>query len=173
MKKIIWTYGLISGGIFALMMVTTAIFQSSINFDSAEIFGFTTMIAAFVMVYFGIRSYRDQVLKGAIGFGRAFQVGLLITLISCACYVISWVVVYYQFMPDFGDRYVAHLLEKAVAAGKSQAEVAQLTTDLSAFAERYKNPLINAAYTFAEVFPIGLLAVLISAGLLSRRKKSQ
>jgi len=36
------------------------------------------------MVFFGIRSYRDNVGGGTITFGKAFTVGILITLLSCA-----------------------------------------------------------------------------------------
>jgi len=35
----------------------------------------------------------------------------------------------------------------------------------------YKNPLYNAALTFMEPLPVGLLVALISATVLSRRKK--
>ena len=49
--------------------------------------GYTGMVLAFLMVYFGVRSYRDNVAGGQIGFGRAFVVGLAITFVASACYV--------------------------------------------------------------------------------------
>jgi hypothetical protein len=36
----------------------------------------------------------------------------------------------------------------------------------------YRNPAINAAMTLAEPLPVGLIIALVSAGVLSRRKKS-
>ena len=39
------------------------------------------------------------------------------------------------------------------------------------YTEMYKNPAINAAMTFVEPMPVGLIIALVSAGLLSRRKK--
>jgi hypothetical protein len=36
--------------------------------------------------------------------------------------------------------------------------------------EDYRNPAIRVAYTSLEVFPVGLVVVLISAGVLSRRR---
>ncbi|MBL0171339.1 MAG: DUF4199 domain-containing protein [Gemmatimonadaceae bacterium] len=171
MKKTVWTYGLIAGGIFAVLMLTTAVFQDRIGFEAGEILGFTTMIAAFLMVFFGIRSYRDQVLDGTIAFGRAFKVGLLITLIACVCYVATWEVVYYNFMPDFAEKYAAQVVDKAKASGKSDAEIAEQTRKMETFKEQYKNPLVNISYTFVEVFPVGLVVVLVSAGILSRRKR--
>ena len=38
-------------------------------------------------------------------FGTAFGVGLLITLISCVFYVVTWEVIYFNFMPDFMDKW--------------------------------------------------------------------
>jgi DNA-binding CsgD family transcriptional regulator len=51
-------------------------------------------LIAFVFVYFGIRSYRDNVLGGRSTFAKGFQAGILITLISCVCYVGAWLVTY-------------------------------------------------------------------------------
>ena len=44
-------------------------------------------LMAFLMVYFGVKSYRDNVAGGRVTFGRALQVGLLITVLASACYV--------------------------------------------------------------------------------------
>jgi hypothetical protein len=41
------------------------------------------------------------------------------------------------------------------------------------FAELYRNPAINAAITFVEPLPVALIVALVSAGVLSRRKKSE
>ncbi len=37
-----------------------------------------------------------------------------ITLVASAVYVVSWEIVYYNFIPDFGDKYAAHMLEANV-----------------------------------------------------------
>src|SRR5215471_13953869 len=109
MKKIVLTFGLISGGIMALMMVGTMLSIRNIGFDKAEIVGYTGMVLAFLLVFFGIRSYRENVGGGTISFGRALAVGILIVLISTVCYVIAWEIVYFNFMHDFVDKYAAHM----------------------------------------------------------------
>ena len=108
MKRIVWTFGLIAGGIMAAMMALTMPFMEQIG-DKGEIVGYSSMILAFLMVYFGIRSYRDNVMAGQIGFGRAFKVGILITLIASACYVLSWEVISHTWMPDFVEKYTARI----------------------------------------------------------------
>jgi hypothetical protein len=38
------------------------------------------------------------------------------------------------------------------------------------FKQVYDQPLVNAAYTFIEPFPVGLVIALVSAGILRRRR---
>ena len=168
MKKIALTFGLLSGTAAAVMMAATTPFMERIGFDRMLVVGYTSIVISMLFVYFGIRSYRDNVLGGTISFGRGFQAGLLITLISCACYVAAWLVIYYAFMPDFGDKYAAYLVENLRARGGSQAEVDAVIQQAETFKEIFRNPFLNAAVTFTEPFPVGLLVTVISAAVLKR-----
>jgi Protein of unknown function (DUF4199) len=172
MKRIVLKSGLISGAILAVLFSVsmTLCLNGVINFDNAEVIGYTSMVLAFLMVFFGIRSYRDSIAGGTITFGRAFKVGILITLVACAVYVIGWEITYWGFIPDFDERYVAYMLEKLRAGGASDAEIAKKTADMAKFRELYANPLFNAAITFLEIFPVGLVVTLVSAALLRRRE---
>ena len=171
MKKTILTFGLISGAVSSLMMGCTLPFADKIGFDRAVIVGYTTIVLSFLLVYFGVRSYRDNVGHGQLTFTKAFAVGISITLISCIFYVATWEILYINFMPDFMDKYSAHILEKLKASGASAAAIQAQVQQLSKYKEMYANPLINALMTFVEPFPIGLLITLISAAVL--RKKAQ
>jgi hypothetical protein len=64
MRRIVLTYGLIAGGILSAMLLLTLPFQDEIGFDRGVILGYTTMVLAFLMVYFGVRSYRDGLAGG-------------------------------------------------------------------------------------------------------------
>ena len=90
MKKTVWTFGLISGAILSVMMLVTIPFESSIGYDRAEVIGYTTMVLAFLLIFFGIRSYRDNVGGGSVSFARAVAVGLLITAVASMCYTATW-----------------------------------------------------------------------------------
>ena len=63
------------------------------------------------------------------------------------------------------------MIDQVKASGASPAEVAAETERLKSFAEMYKNPLYNAAFTFLEPFPVGLVITLISALVLRRKRK--
>jgi hypothetical protein len=169
MKKTVLTFGLISGAIMAVMMFATLPFMDKIGFDKGAIIGYTTMILAFMLVFFGIRSYRENVSDGHITFGRAFAVGILITVVACVCYVIAWEILYFNFMPDFLDKYSSYVIEKARAAGASQQAIDTQVQQMKSFKAMYDNPLINAAITFIEPFPVGLIVTLISAAILRKK----
>jgi len=171
MKKIVLTFGLISGvflaGLTALMIPMCM--NATLDFDKSEIIGYSAMVLAFLMVFFGIRSYRDNIGGGVITFGKAFQVGILITLVTCAIYVISWEIVYFNFVPDFTDKYATHSIERLRRGGASDAEIVKATQEMADFKKMYANPLFNVGMTFLEVFPVGLIMTLVSAAILRRK----
>lgn len=172
MRKIVLTFGLIAGAILSVMMLLTIPFMEEINFDKGAIIGYTTMVLAFLMVYFGVRSYRDNVAGGSVSFGRAFTVGLLIVVIASACYVATWQFIYYRITPDFTEKYSAYALEKARKGGASEAELAAKAEEMARFSELYKNPLVNIGFTFLEPLPVGLVFTLVTAGVLSRKRRA-
>ena len=171
MKKTVWTFGLISGALASAMMAVTIPFQDETGFDHSLIVGYATIVLSFLLIYFGVRSYRDNVGKGTVGFRRALAVGTLIGVVASVCYVATWEVMYFKFMPDFLTKYGAHELEKARAGGASEATLAQKKVELDKFERMYQNPAINAAFTILEPLPVALVIAVVSAGVLSRKKR--
>src|SRR5436190_4341129 len=171
MKKTILTFGLISGAIMAALMLATIPFEHKIGFNKGLIVGYTTMVISFLLVFFGVRSYRENVGGGYISFGRAFTVGILIALITCACYVITWEFVYFFIMPDFWDKYSAFMVENLKASGASAQAIEAKVQEMKNFKVLYDNPLINSAMTFIEPFPVGLVFTLISALILRKKPR--
>ena len=171
MKKTVWKFGLMSGALVSALMAATLPFQDEKGFDHSLVLGYATMVLSFLLIYFGVRSYRDNVGGGTVRFGRALAVGSLIGVIASVCYVASWEVMYFKFMPDFLTKYGAHELEKARAGGASEATLAQKKVELDKFEKMYQNPAINAAFTILEPLPVALVVALVSAGVLSRRKR--
>jgi hypothetical protein len=172
MKKTVLTFGLISGVMISVLMGGAMLFAnkfSSGHSMNQMLIGYTMMVASFLLIYFGVRSYRDDALDGQISFGRAFSCGILIALITCVCYVIMWEILYFNFMPHVMDSYWATAIHKAQTSGLDPAAIAAQVAAIQRQAQQYQNPLINAVYTFMEPFPVGLLITLISAALLRRK----
>jgi hypothetical protein len=172
MKKTVLTFGLIAGAILSVMMAVTIPFHESIGFERAQVIGYTSMVLAFLLIFFGVRSYRDNVAGGTVRFGRALGVGMLIAVVASLCYVVTWQVIYYRFAPDFLTKMQAHMLEKARIDGESAEALAKRKAEMDKFAELYRNPAINAAVTFVEPLPVALIVSLVSAGVLSRRRRA-
>jgi len=59
MKKIVLTFGVISGLISAGLMLANVSFVYRIGFDKGLYIGYTIIVLSFLMVFFGIRSYRE------------------------------------------------------------------------------------------------------------------
>jgi hypothetical protein len=173
MKRIGLTFGLIAGAILSAMMLITFSFMDDIGFDKGEVIGYTTMVLAFLMVFFGVKSYRDNVAGGTIAFGRAFAVGLFITVVASVCYVATWQLVYYKLAPDFADKYAAYEVAKTKKSGATEAQVAAQVKEMEELKEMYKNPLVNIGLTFLEPLPVGLVFTLVTAWVLSRKRRPQ
>lgn len=172
MKKIVITYGLIAGVILGAMFFVTAPLydQGIVNFDNGMIIGYTTMVVALSLVFFGVKSYRDNQGNGAITFGKGFQVGILITLLASFCYALSWEVAYNTVSKGYSEKFTTHYIEKVKAEGKPEAEVNAAIKEMEELKAIYENPFIRFAMTLMEILPVGLIITLISAALLRKNE---
>lgn len=171
MRKVVITFGLIAGAVVTVLMLGfISVWHETKNFAMGEIVGYVSLVIALSAVFFGIKSYRDNYAGGKISFGKGFLIGLYITLVASAIYIIGWDVYYRTAMPDFMEQYSAYVLEKAKERGASEEALMQQKAELEAMGEMYKNPFVRAAWTFLEIFPVGLLITLISAALLRKRE---
>ena len=169
MKKIVLTFGLISGLMISVLMDSSLLLADKIGSGHSMVLGYTMMVASFLLIYFGIRSYRDNTLAGQISFGRAFSCGILIALITCVCYVGTWEILYFNFMPHFMDSYWSAQIHKIQSAGLAPATTAAQVAAIQHSQQLYQNPFVNMAYTFMEPLPVGLIITLISAAVLRRK----
>lgn len=171
MKKIIVTYGLISGVVAAVLMFAMALYvgKEPERFKSGEVFGYAGIILSMVFVFLGVRAYREQMADGQISFGKGFQIGILISVISCLCYVLAWMIVSETLMPDFMEQFARQTLEQMKKDGATEAAIAAKAAKMQQFVAQYKNPLFKMAITFMEPFWVGLLVSLLSAAILRRK----
>lgn len=171
MKRTVLTFGAASGAVSSVLMLATVPLLNRIGFDRGAVIGYTAIVASFLPVFFGIRSYREQT-GGTLTFARGFAIGILITLISSACYVATWELIYFKLHPGFMDEWTNYAVERARATGAAPAAIERTRTQMADFKAMYDKPLVNAAMTFVEPFPIGLAVTLVSAGLLRRARRT-
>ena len=174
MKRTVLTFGLISGAISAGLMMAFVPFVERIGFETSTILGYTAIVLSFLMVFFGIRSYRENFGGGYITFGRAFTVGILIAFISSVIYVAMWEVAFQNWLHDFPEKYTSYVLENARASGASAEEVARQSEEMNRLWTLYRGSIfVRFAFGFVEPFPVGLVITLISAAVLRKRKKAE
>ena len=173
MKKNILIYGITAGVLVSGFMLFGMNYLShckgNVDYSTSMLIGYASMLIAFSLVFVGIRNYRDKYNGGVISFGKAFKTGFMIVLIASTIYVITWLIDYYFFIPDFIEKYSAHMLDELKASGAGQAEIAKQTKEMANFAEMYKNPFFNAMMTYVEILPVGLIVTLISSFILKRK----
>ncbi len=169
MKKVVLTFGIISGVMISVLMGGALLLADKIGSAHSMMLGYTIMVASFLLVYFGIRSYRDNNLDGRISFGRAFSCGILIMLITTVFYVGMWEILYFNFMPHFMDSYFAAQIHKVQASGLDAATTAARVAAIQHSQQLYQNPFVNMAYTAIEPLPVGIIITLISAVVLRRK----
>ena len=173
MKKTIIICGLIAGLIVtAMMLFSVSGCYKNASYEGNMVLGYASMLIAFSLIFVGVKSYRDKYNGGVITFGKAFKIGFSIALIASTIYVVVWLIDYYCFMPDFYEKYSAHMVNKMRAAGASAAEIQKQVADAKSFGEKYKNPFFNALVTYGEILPMGLLVSLLAAFILKRRRKN-
>jgi hypothetical protein len=168
MKKSVLTYGLISGAIAAVLLLAHVPFMQALEGTKGLIVGYAGILLASLLIFFGVRSYRESVGNGKISFGRGLAVGILIAVLSAAGYVAAWEAVYYS-SPGFTDKIFDKQVEDLKAAGAPQAKIDETAQQVEAFKKMYAHPVVNVALTFIEPLPVGILMTLLSAAILRRK----
>ena len=168
MNKIVLTYGIIGGIIVSAMMFMT-LGSGEHDFDNGMWIGYATMVIALSTIFFAVKAYRDKHLGGSIKFGKAFLIGLYITLLASTMYVASWMVISSMSEHDFMQEYYEHEKAKLEASDMPAEQVEAQLQEMRKFQEMYKNPIVKIGFTYFEILPVGLLISLLCAAILQRR----
>lgn len=172
MKKIIIVNGLIAGAIVTgFMIYGTISMGKNPNYDLGMVLGYAGMLAAFSFIFVGIKQFRDKQNGGFISFGKAFKIGLYISLIASSIYVGVWLIEYYFFMPDFMDKYSEHMMEVAKTKNYTAEELQKTVDEMAFYKKMYQNPIFIILMTYVEILPLALVVALISAGILRKKEK--
>ena len=164
MNNIIVKNGLLGSSIVSALLISITMYmKSNPEKEVSMMVGFAGMLLAFFFVVKGIKQQRD-VNNGFISFGKAFLTGFWITLIISTIYILVWLVILYNFFPNFAEHYTDMAIAKA-----SPDEVAKVTEEMNSFKEMYKNPIWVILFTYMEILPLGIVFSLVSALILKKK----
>lgn len=161
-------FGALAGAVTIGSAILAVSLVGGTHVAGLEWLGYLVMILALSLEFVGIKRYRDQELGGVIRFGTAALVGLGIALVASAIYVAAWegylAATDYAFIDEYFRAEISALRESSVSDADLQAEVEAMNR----LRDQYANPLFRLPITFLEIFPVGVLIALASAGLLRR-----
>jgi hypothetical protein len=176
MRKVTFIFGLLAGVIISGSMVVAMVMweKGTMTFSNRnDLFGYAVIVIALSMVFFGIKSYRDNYQNGMIKFTKGLQVGLLISLVASLMYVATWET-YYQIRPEgytsFVDHYCDRQVNKMKENGASSAEIDEKIKEMASMKEMIKNPVLRFGMGLMELFPFGIIVTLISAAVLRKKE---
>jgi hypothetical protein len=176
MRKTITVFGLIAGCILAAFLcISIPAFRDmdASSMATSMFVGYTVQLLTFSLIFFAIRQYRDKHNQGVVSFGRAFAIGLWISLIGSAFYVITWAIVYHTLLPDFMDKMEAMQLQAAAQSGASAEKIAAIKKQVAEGKQLYSTWWGFAGITLAEILPTGLVVTLVSALILKRKTRKE
>lgn len=174
MRTIVLRNGILSGLVMVGMVIFTFFLMGKgvVTFDNSEVIGYSSMIVALSLIFFGVKSYRDKHQSGVISFGKGLRVGLLITAVAAVVYATGWEV-YYRNAPGveetFMDEYAEYCINKLRHEGATEEKIEKTRKEMTDMKEMYKNPFVRFGFTMVEILPVGIIITLVSAGVLRKR----
>lgn len=167
MKRIVLIYGLISGVIAGgLMLVTMPMFKSgALDMKNGALIGYTGMVIALSLIFFGIKSHRDNQ-GGSITFWKGCQIGVLIALMASVFYALTWEYTFQNLGVEFLDKMMGGHYQEMKDSGATEAEIKELETMMVAYKE---SAVMRFFWSLIEIFPVGLAVTLLCAAVLRNK----
>ncbi|HEY1614378.1 MAG TPA: DUF4199 domain-containing protein [Rhizomicrobium sp.] len=165
LRKILF-YGLIAGLIVGIPLSALVVTMNGHEMHYGMLIGYTTMLIALSTVFIAIKQHRDNDLGGVIGFWPALGLGLGISFVASLIYVAVWETTVALMHLDFASGYAKSMIAQKKASGVMGPALAKFTAEMEQFKVQYANPLYRLPMTFIEIFPVGVLVSLASAGML-------
>lgn len=167
MLRKILSYGVVAGLLVGLPMGVLAFVLKGMPPDPwGMVITYLIMLLALSTVFIAIKRHRDEALGGVIRFWPALGLGLGISLVASVGYALAWEATLALTGMDFAGEYAKAMIKAEQAKGVSTQALARFTAEMEDFKRQYANPLFRMPMTMVEIFPVGLLVSLVSAGLL-------
>lgn len=151
-----------------VMVYVTYAMKTNPDMQPSMALGFGSMFVASLFVLFGILQQKKAD-NDVISFGKAFKTGLFISLIISTIYVLVWLVIYYQFFPDFIEKY-GEIMKKVTPPEELPAR----QEEMEFYKKAYETPLGVIGLTYMEILifilPMTLIYSAIAAFILKKKQ---
>ena len=168
MNNTIRKYGFFASTTICILSLLSWFVGKDLDFTTQEVIGYASMIVSLSFVFFGIKHFRDTYNNGTITFGKAFLIGVLISLSAAITFGLLDVV-YVKFInPDFLSEYYDASLAQMKEDLSPEAFELKLA-DLESQKELFSNIWVNFLVMSMTVFVIGGILSVLSAMILKRK----
>lgn len=158
MHRITLRYGFLSALLLLISFgLSWMLFGTRLDYRTAEVLGYLSILVALSLIFFGMKAYRDQAMDGQLSFGQGFRAGLFILLLP-SLGIFFFTVIYFYLA---GDRFFEYMEAQLPPEQWAQYEAAR---------EWFVNPWFQGAVMLGTVLALGLVVVLVSAMILRRRQ---
>lgn len=151
MKTTITKYGLFALLTAGVLFLAALVLGKELSYSTQEIIGYASIFISLTFVFFGIKHFRDKENDGKVSFGKAFIIGLLISVFAALGFAAIDYLYTAVINPDFMTEFAASMEEKG-----------------EAMTESYTSASL-AVFMFSIVFVIGIIVSLLSSLILQRK----
>ena len=166
--KIALKYGLITGLLSCGWVLTEYVlgFHNE-NIEQGQYSQLFAMSIPIIMLYLGIKEYREEELKGTLSFTEGLKTGVVICLVSALITTVFMVLYQHVINPEFWNANIEYQKNKLYERGldDDQIEISMMWME-----KMYNSPFMYLIMFISSVFMGAILAMIIS---LILRKKSK
>jgi hypothetical protein len=167
MLRYVLIFGVIAGAIVGVpLSILTLTFSGQAMMNYGMLIGYLMMLIGLSTIFLAVKRHRDVDLGGVIRFWPALALGLGVSVVAGVIYVIAWEASCAIAHADFAGAYARAMVAEQAAKGVSGAALERVRAEMEQFKVQYANPLYRWPMTFAEIFPVGVIVSLVSAGVL-------
>jgi hypothetical protein len=150
-----WKANLNNGLILALVGVVYTMIMYFLDMTFNQTLGYLFLVVQIILLFFLVKSYRDNYLHGFITYGQAVGAGVIIILYSAILTAIFTYVLYAIIDPGLTAKKMAFMEELMLKKGTPQASV----DAFMAMQEKLQKPIIQA--------PLSILGSMFGGTILS------
>ncbi|MEL6325212.1 MAG: DUF4199 domain-containing protein [Pseudomonadota bacterium] len=165
LTRTIFVYGAIAGALTIAMTILWSRSEASAGALGLPI-GYLIMLVDLSLIFVGIKQYRDVEGGGVIKFGRAALVGLAMAGVAALIYMFVWEGYMMATDYSFYDAYLEAAAAELATQGLEETARAAKEAELSQFKSLFRSRVFRLFVSFTEIFPVGFVVSLVSAGLL-------
>ncbi|MBN2213048.1 MAG: DUF4199 domain-containing protein [Bacteroidales bacterium] len=163
-KTTLFNHSLTWGVILGIVLIVYTLILYFLNLSTNRALGYVSWLITIVIVFYAMKMYRDNVNQGALSFGNAFVIGLLVCIISG---LISSIFAYIQFTvisPELIDKMVQIGEERLLSRGMPDDMVEQ-SMEMS---RKFMTPTMISVMAFIMTIIFGAILSLILAAFVKR-----